>query len=258
MIFSSLPQNIQIQILKLTADEQFQKKFAQDETLDQLEDLKYDPFIQYCQLQLLLHQKLEIHNVELEPLTLSLWAYLYSIKSPVVNNKDNISMLDVNMFFYLLQTKNFNNTFQQLLLNSFNYSTVVMGLSEKDAVDTFKKILKINFRVLNMFPRIGAECKTVFNADWMTSIVTKVHHVSSYTTQELYSEIPFCQIYYLFAQYCRQNGSQAIYLRTEEEIQVEIDKRSTELVVDRLIEKSVILEKDRDYYIKQIHVVKEK
>ena len=65
-------------------------------------------------------------------------------------------------------------------------------------------------------------------------------------------------MYYLFAQYCRENGSEAIYLRTEEEIQKEIDFRSTELVVDRLIEKHVIEEKDRDYYIKQIHVIKEK
>ena len=107
-----------------------------------------------------------------------------------------------------------------------------------------------------MFPKLQAERKSTFNADWITSIVTKVKQVSSYSTQELYKQISFCEVYYLFAQYCREKGSESIYLRTEEEIQIQIDFRSTQLVVDRLIEKGVIPSKDRDYYIKQIHVVK--
>lgn len=258
MIFSTLPQSIQYQIWKLTSDDQFQKRFGEDEVLDQLDQLKYDPFIQYCQLQLMLHNKLIMNGVQLEPLTLALWAFLYTLKSPVVTEGENITMLDVNMFFYLLQTKQFNETLDQLLQNSMNYCVEKMGVSEEEAVDMFKKVLKINFRVLNMFPRLRIEKKNVFNGDWMTSIVTKVKQVSSYSTQQLYKQISFCEVYYLFAQYCRQNGSEAIYLRTEEEIQIQIDKRSTELVVDRLIEKNVIQLRDRDYYIKQIHVVKEK
>lgn len=258
MIFSTLPQSIQYQIYLLTSDDQFQKRFGEDEVLDQLDQLKYDPFIQYCELQLMLHNKLKMNEVELEPLTLALWAFLYTLKSPVVTEGENITMLDVNMFFYLLQTKKFDETLAQILQNSMNYCVEKMGVSEVEAVDMFKKLLKINFRVLNMFPRLRIEKKNVFNGDWMTSIVTKVKQVSSYSTQELYKEISFCEVYYLFAQYCRQNGSEAIYLRTEEEIQIEIDKRSTELIVDRLIEKNVIQQRDREYYIKQIHVVKEK
>lgn len=258
MKLSNLPQDIQYQIYLLTKDDQFQKRFGEDEKLDQLEQLKYDPFIQYCQLQLLLHKKLKMNEVQLEPLTLAMWAYLYILKSPIVAQGENITMLDINMFFYLLQTKNFDETLNELLINSNNYCVEKMGVSEIEAVDMFRKLMKVNFRVLNMFPKIKAEKKTVFNADQLSSIVTKVSQVSSYSTQELYKQIPFCQVYYLFAQYCRQNGSEAIYLRTEEEIQIEIDQRSTELVVDRLIEKNVIEQKDREYYIKQIHVVKEK
>ena len=258
MKFSTLPQSIQYEIYLLTSDEQFQKRFGEDEVLDQLDQLKYDPFIQYCELQLMLHNKLKMNEVELEPLTLAMWAFLYTLKSPIVTEGENITMLDVNMFFYLLQTKKFDETLNQILQNSMNYCVEKMGVSEAEAVDMFKKLLKINFRVLNMFPRLRIEKKNVFNGDWMTSIVSKVKQVSSYSTQELYKEISFCEVYYLFAQYCRQNGSEAIYLRTEEEIQIEIDKRSTELVIDRLIEKNVIQQRDREYYIKQIHVVKEK
>lgn len=258
MVFASLPQNIQIAIYHLTTDEEFQKRFGDDKVLDQLDDLKYDPFIEYCELQLLMHNKLSICNVELEPLTLSLWAYLYTIKSPIVNEEQNITNIDLDLFFYLLQTKNFECDISELLVNSMNYCKEKMNITLDKAIEIFKKLLKVNFRVLNMFPRFQAQRRSVFNADWMTSIVTKVSKVSSYSTQQLYKQISFCEMYYLFAQYCRENGSEAIYLRTEEEIQKEIDLRSTELVVDRLIEKHVIEEKDRDYYIKQIHVIKEK
>ena len=167
-------------------------------------------------------------------------------------------MIDINLFFYLLQTKKYDIQLKQLYIDSANYCVEKMGITEAQAVEIFRKLLQINFRVLNMFPRLQTEKKPVYNADWITSIVTKVHQVCSYTTQQLYNQISFCEVYYLFAQYCRENGSEAIFLRTEEEIQVQIDKRSTELVVDRLIEKNVIEDKDRNYYIKQIHVIKEK
>lgn len=287
MVFSSLPQHIQYAIYKLTTDDEFQKRFGEDQVLDQLDELKYDPFIEWCEYQTAMHNKfccvlknnlkflklrylkflkqfIECHHlferhVEIEPMTLALWAYLYTIKSPVVSieEDENISILDINIFFYLLQTKDYGCTPGELLTNSMNYCTDKMNLSELEAIEIFQKIIKINFRVLNMFPKLKIERKSVFNVDWMTSIATKVKQVSSYSTQEIYKEVPFCEIYYLFAQYCRQNGSEAIYLRTEEEIQIEIDLRSTELVVDRLIEKNVIEQDDRDYYIKQIHVVKE-
>lgn len=255
MLFAKLPQNIQIQIYNLTTDQEFQKRFGEDEKLDQLEDLKYDAFIEYCEGQLLLHNKLKFSDIEFEAMTIGLWMYLYTIKSPIVTDEDNISRLDVDLFFYLLQTKDFSDSMQKLVVKSLNYCQNVLHINLKTAAEILHKIIRINFRVLNMFPRIKAECRGSFNADWITSIATKVAQVSSYSTQEIYKDISFCEVYYLFAQYCRQQGSQSIYLRTEEEIQIEIDLRATELVVERLIEKGVIKDTERDYYIKQIHVI---
>lgn len=253
MRFNQLPFEIQREIALLPSDEEFQKRFGEDEVLDQLDELKYDPLMQYCEIQLLLHNKLKIHDIEFQPLTLALWAFLYSIKSPIVQDERDITTIDVDLFFYLLQTKNFNCNVKDLLNKSSDFCTNMYNISYQEAVGILEEILKINFRVLNMFPRIKAERKSAFNADWITSIVTKVSQVSSYSTQQLYNAISFCEVYYLFAQYCREKGSQSIYLRTEEEIQLEIDLRSTVLVVQRLIEKGVIDEKDKDYYIKMIH-----
>ena len=62
MYFGSLPQSLQIEVFNLTTDDEFQKRFAEDETLDQLDELKYDPFIEYCEMQLLMHNKLEFYG----------------------------------------------------------------------------------------------------------------------------------------------------------------------------------------------------
>ena len=47
-------------------------------------------------------------------------------------------------------------------------------------------------------------------------------------------------------------GDQSIFIRTEDEILFEEDLRMCELVVDRLIEKGVIMKDDRDNLLKEI------
>ena len=253
MNFKGLPLELQFKVAELPADEQFQKRFAEDEVLDQLDQLKYDPVIEYNQLQLLFHNKLRINEIQFEPVTLGLWSYLYTLKSPIVLKDQQITPIDIDLFFYLLQTKNYSCPVYKIFNNSLNYCDSVLKIDYSTASSIIQTLVKISFRVLNMFSRLQAENKAVFNADWLTSIVTKVKQVSSYTTQELYKDISVCQIYYLFAQYCRQKGSEAIYLRTEEEIMIEQDLRSSELVIERLIEKGYIDETNKTYYVNMIH-----
>ena len=253
MRFSEVPFEIQVHIEQLCRDKVFQQRFATDEVLDQLDQLKYDPFIQYNQIQLILHNKLKFYNIEFEPMTLGLWAYLYTIKSPLVFEHKTVSTIDADIFFYLLQTKDFSLSLDQLVQKSVGYSSSVMKLTNEQITEVIQKLFKIQFRVLNMFPRLQENKEAVFNADWITSLVSKVKQVSSYSTQELYKQIPICEIYYLFAQYCREKGSEAIFLRTEEEILAEQDLRATTLVVQRLIELGHIDESNKEYYIKLIH-----
>ena len=253
MTFTTLPPQLQYQVYLLTQDQQFQLRFGTDEVLNQLDQLKYDPVIEYNQVQFLFHNKVKILGVELEPVTLGLWSYLYTLKSPIVFNDEEISSIDIDLFFYLLQTKDFGSAVDELFVKSMNYCQKSLHITEQKASQIIQNLVKISFRVLNMFPRLQAEKKAVFNADWITSIVTKVKQVSSYSTQEIYKDIPICEVYYLFAQYCRQRGSEAIYLRTEEEIMIEQDLRCSQLVVERLIELGHIAEANKSYYIDQIH-----
>lgn len=253
MKFSEVPFEIQVHIQQLTRDKVFQKRFAEDEVLDQLDQLKYDPVIEYNQIQLLLHNKLKFFGLQFEPMTLGLWAYLYTIKSPLVFEQQKATTLDADVFFYLLETKNYTLPLDELINLSINYTKDVLNFTKEQTQQVIQKLFKISFRVLNMFPRLKLDKQAVFNADWITSIVTKVSQVSSYSTQELYKKIPICEVYYLFAQYCREKGSEAIFLRTEEEILAEQDLRATTLVVERLIELGHINESNKEYYIKLIH-----
>lgn len=254
MNFTKVPKQIQKEIEKLVVDEQFQRRFAEDEILDQLDELKFDPFVQYNEFQSTIHNNFKIYGIGFKPVTLALWSFLYIIKSPIIFNKNVITDIDIDLFFYLLQTKDFSSPLDSLIKKSTNYCTTVLELTNQQIGDILKKIVRFNFRVLNMFPKFTLEgYKPVFNVDWMTSIATKVCQVSNYNIQQVYNQIPICQAYYLFAQYCREKGSEAIYLRTEEEIMQEQDLRSTTLVVERLIELKVIEEKDKQFYINMIH-----
>lgn len=259
MNFTKVPKQIQKEIEKLVVDEQFQRRFAEDKVLDQLDELKYDPFLQYNQLQAIIHNNFKMYGNGFKPITLALWCFLYTIKSPIIFNKNIISDIDIDVFFYLLQTKDFRSSMQTILKNSTNYCKSVLQLTNQQIVQVFQKMLKFSFRVLNMFPSYNIEgYKPVFNVDWLTSIATKVCQVSNYNIQQVYNQISICEAYYLFAQYCREKGSEAIYLRTEEEIMQEQDLRSTELVVERLIELKVIEQKDKQFYINMIHNMQEK
>lgn len=257
MNFSKVPKQIQPYILKLTDDDVFLERYDTDEILNQLDQLKYDPFIQFNQFQLVLNEQLEFNDIKFKPITLALWSYLYVIKSPLIVEEGKITTVDVDLFFYLLETKNFG-PLKSVLEKSTNYCLNNYKLDATQLKDCLQKMIKVSFRVLNMFPKLKVEGnKPTFNVDWLTSIATKAAQVSNYNIKDVYNRISVCEAYYLFAQYCREKGSQSIYLRTEEEIMWEEDLRSTILVVERLIELKAIEQKDKEFYINLIHCEQE-
>lgn len=253
MNFTKVPKQIQPYILKLTDDDVFLERYDKDEVMNQLDKLKYDPFIQFNQFQLVNNDKLEFNGIQFKPITLALWSYLYIIKSPLIIEEGKITTVDVDLFFYLLETKDFG-PLKKVLEKSSNYCYRTYQLDAIQLKTILQNIIKVSFRVLNMFPKLKVEgTKPVFNVDWLTSIATKAAQVSNYNIKDVYNKISVCEAYYLFAQYCREKGSQSIYLRTEEEIMWEQDLRTTVLLVERLIELKVIEQKDKDFYINLIH-----
>lgn len=281
MDFRKIPKQIQPYILQLTDDDVFLERYDTDEELNKLDRLKYDPFIQFNQLQLLLNEQLKFSNIQpksksrfvqviqklfhkspspyilFKPITLALWSYLYNIKSPLILEEGKITTVDIDLFFYLLETKNFG-PLKTVLEKSSNFCFNKYKLTAVQMNEYLTKMIRISFRVLNMFPKLKVEgAKPAFNVDWLTSIATKAAQVSNYNIKDVYNKISVCQAYYLFAQFCREKGSESIYLRTEEEIMWEEDLRSTILIVERLIELKAIEQKDKQFYINLIHSVEE-
>ena len=239
-------------IIDLTQDQQFQKIFAEDEQLDYLESLKHDKQIEFFQVQLIDKRKLKLFGIEFNPLTVLLYSYLYSIKSPIVFDLKKTTMVDLDVFFYLLQTKDYNSDLTQLFSKSLGFCQNVLKLDEQQVVKTFEKFYKIEFRCLNLFPKGDNDKEPLFNVDWIISLISKVKPLTSYTTQQLYKDVSITQVYYYFASYCRMQGDQRIFIRTEDQILYEEDVRMCELVIDRLIQKGIIQPQQRENILKQM------
>ena len=141
---------------------------------------------------------------------------------------------------------------KQVLSKSVGYTKNVLHLDEKQIVKVFEQIYRIEFRCLNLFPKTDQQKKPLFNVDWITSITGKVKPLTSYTTEQIYKDISITEVYYYFANYCRQQGDQRIFIRTEDEILAEEDKRICQLIVERLVKKGVIKPEQSDSILKQI------
>ena len=72
------------------------------------------------------------------------------------------------------------------------------------------------------------------------------------TKEQIYKDISITEVYYYFANYCRQQGDQRIFIRTEDEILAEEDLRMCQLIVERLVKKGIIKPEQSDSILKQI------
>lgn len=251
MNLNNLPKEIASQIAKLTEDQQFQKRFSQDEVLDKLDEQKHNQEVQFYQLQLLLNRNMKLYNIKFNPITIALFCYLYTIRSSIIVKDKDLTIIDLDIFFYLLQTKDFNPDVKSVYLNSLNYSSRVLHLTPEDAVEVFNKLFKTQFRVLSLFPKFSnGDVQSIFNLDWALNLVSRVKPLVSYSTQQLYNDVPITQVYYYFADYCRSNGSEAIFIRTEQQILEEENERICQLVLERLVEKGIIKKEQVDKYLK--------
>jgi hypothetical protein len=87
----------------LTKDKEFQRRFAEDKILDDLEAEKYNPQDEYFALLTVLNGKFVIGQYEVNAITPAIWSFLYITKSPFVSgNIKQISKHDVDYILYIL------------------------------------------------------------------------------------------------------------------------------------------------------------
>lgn len=250
MILNNLSPEIELQVFELLGDDQFTKQLSEDKVIDYLQAQKHDSAIESQELQLLLKRKNMFNNIAFKPITLALLSYLYTIKSNIIFDMNKINKTDLDIFFYLLQTKNYTYNIEQLFQQSEQYCKRKLNLSYTDSIKIFNKLYYIEFKVFSLFPRTNGEGVEIhLNVDWIINIISKIKSYVSYSTQELYTQVSVMQIYYYYAWWCRNNGDNSIILRDEQEILDEIDSRTIEIIVERLIQKKILkIEQKEEYF----------
>lgn len=251
MNFRNLPKNIQDGVRELTKDEEFQYRFGHDKILDELDEMETNKNEEYTSLMLLLKNEIVIEDKIYHPLTIAIWGFLYVIDSPFINSEKEVTELDIDIFFYLLDNGVAHININDTIINAAGYSKK-LNLDINNALDVILKIIKISFQPLNLFPKKNSNGKNLFDGDWVTALVTKVYNVTGYDANYIMNTLSLHACCYYFAQYARENGAEQIFRRTPEEIMKLKDKRASELVVERLIEKGVMPKEERDKWYNEI------
>lgn len=181
------------------------------------------------------------------------WAYLWATSSPFIVNGKEPTLLDVDYFLYVLD----NGIEEGDVVLSFNRSlgyTKKLNISYEEGIKIIINSIRVAFRPLNLFPKRQGNTnrKPMFDADWITSLVARVHSVTGESPKEIMNEMSLTAACYYFAQYARMNGDDTIYKRSEEEILIAQDRRAVEMICERLIELNVI---QREEYFKYYKIM---
>lgn len=251
MNFTHLPDDVKQAVINLTNDKIFQDRFAKDKILDDLESEKYNSQDEYFALLTVLNGKFVIGQYEINAITPALWSFLYITKSPFVVNTERITKADVDFILYIL-SKGLNEAGtspQEIYMNSIGFCEE-NGIDIMEAIRTILDLIKISFRPLKMFPTKNTDCQSQprFDADWLTALVAKVYQVTGLPPQKIINEMSLTECCYYYAQYQRMNSAQEIQMRSDDEIMLQMGKRTVQLILERLLEINIIEEKDVKLY----------
>ena len=115
------------------------------------------------------------------------------------------------------------------------------------------ELVRMAFKALNLFPTMKHNSsKNVFDPDWLTMLVAKVHSVTGVSPEYAMTQMSISSCCYYFAQFARINGDKSVYRRDDEEILIMEDRRACELIIERLVELKVIPEEERDKWFMEI------
>lgn len=253
MNFRNLPPHIQEGVKQLPTDKEFQHRFATDKILDEIDEMKTNMADEYKSLMLVFNLPITVNEVKIKSITPAMWSFLWVLDSPFVNYEKNVNEVDVDLFFYILNNGIGDGDPVRLISESLQYTSTNLQITYDEGLKIISSMVKLSFKPLNMFPKsLSSGNKNLFDADWLTALTTKVHSVTGYSPDYIMYEMPLTTACFYFAQYKRMNGSEDIYKRTDEEILILEDKRASELVVDRLIEKGIFPIEERERWLKEI------
>lgn len=257
MYFKHLKDNIKEALKDLPKDAEFQKRFSEDPVLDSLDAEKFDPAKVYPDLLSFCGFRRPFAKTALKPITPLMWAFLWAVDNPIVKtSKKEVKQTDVDLFFYLLENGVTDTPLTDLITRSIGYCASI-GLSEEVQVNAVNILISEAFGPLKMFPsqpktQLVGEEGPVFDVDWLSSMICKVHQATGHSPEYIMKSMSMTAVCYFYVQWCKDQGAKGIDRRTSREIIEAQDRRASELVVDRLIEKGVVKPEERAAIIEEM------
>ena len=188
MFFQNLSKEKQQAIKDLCKDKEFQKRFAEDQVLDDLDTQKYDYSQAKSELLATIGNTFQVDGIKFKHLTPTVWAVLWMTKNPFVKMGDNeLKAKDLDEFIFFLNNGISSDPIAEQLKQADGFLQR-NEISFDTAAKVIHKVIRDAFSPLSMFPATQAEGKVligkaevIYDADWMTSLCAKVADVTRKT-----------------------------------------------------------------------------
>lgn len=255
MAWGDLPKNLQQEVLKLTQDKEFQDKFSHDPVLDELDDEANGAKQIFPEFLSTINFKLRHNGKEYNNLTPIVWGYLWCIESPIIRDvKKNATQADLDLFFYVLENGIADIPLIEMAAKAANFCKI-KNITLQEASEVMHLLASNAFKPLHMFPEIKTsmtKSEPVFDADWLTALVSKVHAVTGYAPDYIMNKLSMTACCFYYVQYARMQGVEHVEKRAPEEISMAKADRVARVVVDRFVETNVIKAEEADEIYKII------
>ena len=234
--------------------------FSKDQELDELERATIDVEDEFLSLQLMATGKNTLAGYDVDGLTPLSICILWLMNDKLLDDVENATEEDVDLFLYLLNAKELTFDIKEIKKQSENFM-VKNGISIEDAMEVVIKTLKLAFLPLKLIRNkektIISE-KPVFDTVWLANVVAIVAKATNLPPEKIMRmPLNFCS--HFMVEYARMNAINATIGRlAKEEALKKIDIRNCELVIDYLASKNFIKEDEKEKYFKIICNAEEK
>ena len=229
--------------------------FGTDEKLDKLDAERWDPTKMLAEWLCFRNKPLKVGKYEWKQLTLDDLCFLYAVENPIIkpSKTKEVTDLDIAIFCYVTQYSDFSPDDIGGLAMKAKLWFSSSGIDLNDAYSAINRLVSLAFEPLDFFPpnpeqQLVGEKEVCFDSDWAASMISTTHQMTGLLPEQIL-KMPVAACGWYFVQYAKQNGTKNIGRKSNAQIIYEMDVRSNELIVERLIEKGVIAEADKDYYL---------
>lgn len=183
-------------------------------------------------------------------MTIDAWANLWCLDSPFALGTDKISQADIDLL--LAAVDYHGDDLEELVKSSIDFCKK-REIPENIGIGICNALINLAFSPLKLFPdatevKLTKGQQPLYDAEWISSLISAVHQVTGAGAEKIMKQMSLNSVCQYYVEYAKSQGVKNIGKKSEAEIIQEMDVRSNQLIVERLIEKGIIKEEDKEYY----------